>query len=55
MEKGLVTAVERNRRKLFVITAKGEAITAKVEDLFQGRVVKPFEALLMLFMAAILG
>ena len=48
MEKGLVTAVERNRRKLFVITAK-------VEDLFQGRVVKPFEALLMLFMAAILG
>jgi len=48
MEKGLVTAVERNGRKLFVITAK-------VEDLFQGRVVKPFEALLMLFMAAILG
>jgi predicted transcriptional regulator len=43
MEKGLVTAVERNRRKLFVITAKGEAITAKVEDLFQGRVIKPFE------------
>jgi hypothetical protein len=37
MEKGLVTAVERNRRKLFVITAKREAITAKVEDLFQGR------------------